>query len=172
MRRCLLVMLCCWLPLLAVAADESAPSAPAAQAVPPTDSPGAVAPARTASRPVAIGSGVSEAKPFTVLLGLACILAIIFGAAWLIRRMGAVTMGGQSAMKILAGLSVGPRERVLLIEAGDKQILIGVASGSVTHLQTFDDPIIQSGDRQPLEFAERLKTLISARTHQRGGGEA
>jgi flagellar protein FliO/FliZ len=44
-------------------------------------------------------------------------------------------------MKVLGGLSVGQRERLVLVQVGDKQILVGVAPGSVQHVMAFDEPL-------------------------------
>lgn len=109
----------------------------------------------------AIGSGVSTASPLTVVFGLAFIVVLIFACAWLMKRLGAAHLGGVSGMKLVAGLSVGPREKVLLVEVGGKQVLIGVAPGRISHLQSFDERVIESTGAEPGDFSRRLKSLMT-----------
>lgn len=179
MRRVLMFCLCSLLASAGVADDStqqtqlSAPAAvtPAAPGAAPTTTPATVKAPTPNPAPAqgGLGSGVSQTNPLTVLLGLGFILLLIFASAWLMRRMGGMNFSGQSGLKILTGLSVGPREKVLLLEAGDKQILIGVASGSVSHLQTFDQPIIDSDARASGDFSQRLRSMLANKTPGAGG---
>ncbi len=66
--------------------------------------------------------------------GLLLILALIFGAAWLFKRYGNLPMGGKGVVRVLGGASVGPRERVVLIEVESTRLLLGVAPGQVRTL--------------------------------------
>jgi flagellar protein FliO/FliZ len=94
-------------------------------------------------------------------LGLALVLALIFGAAWLLRRL---TPAGRSGtlIKVVATQSVGQRERVVLIEVGDQWLLLGVAPGAVRTLQTLPKGTIAvPGVEHP--FARLLAAARSAR---------
>ena len=73
-----------------------------------------------------------------VLLALAAVIGMIFGAAWLARRYGGVGMlGASTRMRTLAVTNVGQRERVVLLEVHGVQLLLGVAAGSVRTLREF-----------------------------------
>jgi flagellar protein FliO/FliZ len=100
-----------------------------------------------------------------MILGLLAVLAVIFAGAWLLRRSGQMQAGGQSALRIVGGLSLGPRERAVLVQIGDKQLLIGVAPGRVQTLHVLDQPLPQT-QGQKLEggsFAGRLTELLKQR---------
>lgn len=88
-----------------------------------------------ASTAATMGVGMSL---FKTLAGLIFVLACIAGLAWLVRRLqnGTVRAG---QITLLGGMNVGPRERVMLIEAAGKQILIGVASGQVQALHVYEE---------------------------------
>ena len=60
-------------------------------------------------------------------LGLVAVLAVIFGCAWVIRRVNGLQGINNSAMRIVSVLGVGPRERVVLLDVGEVQILVGVS---------------------------------------------
>ncbi|MGD8643613.1 MAG: flagellar biosynthetic protein FliO [Chromatiales bacterium] len=99
-----------------------------------------------------------------LLVGLAVVLTAVFLLAWLLRRMGhfSGSMGG--SMKVLGGLSVGQRERVVLIQVGETQLLIGVAPGSVQRLHQLDEPLrppeAATGRGAEPGFAERLASVL------------
>lgn len=69
-----------------------------------------------------------------VLFGLAIVLATVAATAWLLKRLapGQVSAGG--AIKLIGGIAVGPKERVVVVEVGDTWLVVGVAPGQVTAL--------------------------------------
>lgn len=69
-------------------------------------------------------------------LGLVLVLALIGVAAFVMRRLPANRNFAQGAMKIVGGLAVGPRERVVLLEVGDTWVVIGIAPGQMRTLHT------------------------------------
>lgn len=81
---------------------------------------------------------VAGASVSGVLLSLVLVLALIVGLAWVLRRLQAVRSGGPHAMQVVAQLPLGPRERVVLIQVGDRQALVGVAPAGVTSLQLLE----------------------------------
>ena len=97
-----------------------------------------------------------------MFLGLALVLLIIFGMAWLIRRMGHFQQLGHGALRIIGGLSVGQRERIVLIQAGETQLLIGLAPGQIRTLHVMDKPVAVDAGQGSREasFAERLQAVL------------
>lgn len=69
-----------------------------------------------------------------VLLGLIVVLALMAAAVWLMKRFGIARGAGNSVVKIVGGISVGNRERVLVLEVADQWIVVGVAAGRVSAL--------------------------------------
>jgi|GEM_PF-1331499 len=94
--------------------------------------------ATTASTPgaaVAAMPGLGQ-----TMLSLVLVLIVIFGLAALLKRLQGVRSGGTAGLRITAGLQVGPKERVLLIEAGGQYLLIGVStSGGVQTLHVYPE---------------------------------
>ncbi len=77
-----------------------------------------------------------------MFLGLTAVLALIFLLAWLSRKMKLVkNFASGYQIKNLASLSLTTREKICLIEVGDKQMLVGVAPGNVNQLHIFTDRI-------------------------------
>jgi flagellar protein FliO/FliZ len=102
----------------------------------------AVGAAAAASAPFAAPTHV--ALPSTagglvrVMLALMLVLAAIFTAAWLSRRVRSVGGARSSSLDVLAQLPLGPRERAVLIRVGGQQLLIGVATGCIRTLHVLE----------------------------------
>ncbi len=97
-----------------------------------------------------------------VILGLVAVLLFIGGVAWLLRHVLRFqpTVGGQ--LRILGGLSMGPRERVVLVKVGESQLLLGVAPGRLQTLHVLDRPLVESvaEEPDPPGFAAQLARAI------------
>lgn len=101
-----------------------------------------------------------------MFFGLFIVVAIIFGMAWFMRRMGNMQGIAAGNLKVLGGVSVGQRERVVLLQAGEVQLLLGVAPGEVRTLHVMDEPIfIDTNKKSGLTtgFAEKLQSAIKQR---------
>jgi flagellar protein FliO/FliZ len=107
-----------------------------------------------------VGSGILAADPYSVVVGLLGVLALIFGLAWLVRKVGPGAFAGGQSMRVVSVLGVGPREKVLLVDVGGHQILLGVAPGRVTHLRDFEEPVIDENSAPGGEFSAKLKHLL------------
>lgn len=70
------------------------------------------------------------------IFGLAIVLGLLVGAAWLLKRFNPVMAGQAGQVRIVGGVSVGSRERVIVVEVADQWIVVGVAPGSVNALST------------------------------------
>ncbi len=92
------------------------------------DSPLFAAPAATAAAPVAGGAA-------RVVVSLIVVLAAVFAAAWFARRMRSLKLGGNGGIEIVAQVTLGARERAVLLKVGAERLLVGVAPGNVRLLQ-------------------------------------
>jgi flagellar protein FliO/FliZ len=97
-----------------------------------------------------------------LLVGLVVVLATLFALAWLVRRTGAVSAGRGGLVRVLASAAVGQRERVVLVEVGDQQLLVGVAPGSVRTLMEFATPVADGSmvGAGGGAFAQQLQSLL------------
>jgi flagellar protein FliO/FliZ len=66
-----------------------------------------------------------------VLLSLALVVGFIFAAAWVVRRLPMGLGRATGPLKVLAALPLGPRERLVLVEARGEEILIAVSPAGV-----------------------------------------
>jgi flagellar protein FliO/FliZ len=70
-------------------------------------------------------------------LGLALVVALIYAVMWLLRR---AQPGGRqgSLLKVVSSVSVGQRERIVVVECADQWLVVGVASGGLATLHRMD----------------------------------
>jgi len=96
----------------------------------------AAASATAASSGAGAGAGVAAGGVVQVVLGLAAVLAMVGGAAWLLKRFSGIRGSGSGVIRIIGGASVGQRERIVLVEVAGTWLLVGVAPGQVRTLHT------------------------------------
>lgn len=117
--------------------------------------------------PALPSSPVSISGVLQVLFGLAVVLGTVAGAAWLLKRLapGQVSAGG--AIKLIGGIAVGPKERVVVVEVGDTWLVVGVAPGQVNALHNMPRlESFQGGGKQATDdqrFASWLKDVMKRR---------
>lgn len=103
---------------------------------------------------------LAAANLLQLLFGLIIVLVAIGATAVLFKRLGRLPQG-PGAMRVIAGLSLGARERAVLVQVGDKQLLLGVAPGRVQTLHVLERPVDAPGPSAPGgPFAERLAQLM------------
>ncbi|MGK0501210.1 MAG: flagellar protein FliO/FliZ [Oceanicoccus sp.] len=107
-----------------------------------------------------VGSAVVNANPATVVFGLLFVVGLIIALAWFMRRFSGLSMIAGQSMKVVSALSVGTREKVVLIDVGGEQILIGVAPGRVSHLQSFSQPVVEQATAAPIDFSSTIKKIL------------
>jgi flagellar protein FliO/FliZ len=76
-----------------------------------------------------------------VVLGLVVVLLAIGASAWVLRYVLRFQPGMNGQLRVLAGLSMGPREKIVLLKVGDTQLLVGVAPGRVHTLHVLERPL-------------------------------
>ena len=92
-----------------------------------------------AAEPVAPSSSTFGSL-IQVVLALLLVLGAIAASAWLLRRFGPTQVGTGGALRVLGGVMVGQRERLMLVEVGDTWLIVGVAPGSVTAVHSMPRP--------------------------------
>ncbi len=106
---------------------------------------------------------------FQGLLGLGMVLAALAAFFWFLRRFSPGQSAAQGAVKVVGGVMLGPRERLVVVEVGETWLLLGVGGGQVSTLHTLPRPEgYTPAAHDPLSgrlpgFADKLKELLSQR---------
>ncbi|WP_312256439.1 flagellar biosynthetic protein FliO [Stutzerimonas nitrititolerans] len=114
--------------------------------------------AETTASMSSTGMGAQLSK---LLLGLLLVIGLIFLLAWLLRRVQQLHPRGAQVIKIVSTQALGPRERLVLVQVGGEQILLGLSAGRITPLHVLEEPV-HLPDAEPAtpEFAQRLMELL------------
>jgi flagellar protein FliO/FliZ len=73
-----------------------------------------------------------------MVAGLLLVLAIIGAIAWALRRFAFHPSAASGAIKIIASVAVGQRERIVLVEVENTRLVLGVAPGRINTLHCID----------------------------------
>lgn len=109
---------------------------------------------------MAADAGVPASGLAGVASGLIAVLVLIVVLAWGVKRLQ-LGGGNAGAIRVIAATPLGARERILLVEVGDTQLLVGVGGGGMRTLHVLDQPLPTgpaSQDQSP--FARRLRDMV------------
>lgn len=147
-------------------APAAAPASPEQQA--------ALAGARPANAPapnnvLAAQAPSAAGSLVQTILSLGFVIALLVGLAWLLKRFGPKHITGGTTVKLVGALSVGARERILVVEVGEQWIVVGASPGRMNALATMprqeiDDSTLANAQPIPgANFAEWFKQTIEKR---------
>ncbi|UNC49668.1 flagellar biosynthetic protein FliO [Enterobacter huaxiensis] len=91
------------------------------------------------------------------------IIAFILIAAWLAKRFG---LAGKTAaargLKVSASTSLGPRERVVIVDVEDTRLVLGITASNISVLHKLPPapvPVDESAEA-PADFQSVMKSLL------------
>ena len=146
----------------ATTATTTAPAA-TAPATPAATPPGPLAMTIPTPPPAAPGAGSLMQTTFALLF----VLALLVGGAWFLKRFGPKNLGGAGGtVKLVGSLSLGTRERILVVEVGDQWIVVGASPGRMNALATMprqENAEAAPATLQTANFAEWFKQTIDKR---------
>ncbi|MCB1773573.1 MAG: flagellar biosynthetic protein FliO [Gammaproteobacteria bacterium] len=102
-------------------------------------------------------SPLSTANLVNTALGLVLVVGLMLALAWLVRRFVQVPGAGKGLVQVLGGVSLGSREKAVLVRVEGHRLLLGVAPGRVQTLLVLDD-----GQEQTVPFADQLSRVAQA----------
>ncbi|MCT4712178.1 flagellar type III secretion system protein FliO [Enterobacteriaceae bacterium H11S18] len=94
---------------------------------------------------------------------LTAIILFILLAAWLVKRFGfGGKVGAPKGLKVSASTSVGPRERVVIIDVEDARLVLGVTASQITHLHTLPPAAVsqEPASSEQVDFQSVMKNLL------------
>ncbi|MDD2740864.1 MAG: flagellar biosynthetic protein FliO [Rhodocyclaceae bacterium] len=62
------------------------------------------------------------------------IIGLLMATAWLARKVSGGKGFGHGGMKVIGGVALGPREKLVLVEVGDTWLVIGLVPGQIRTL--------------------------------------
>jgi len=109
------------------------------------------------SVPTIVGGGELLGMGISMLVVVAAILVL----GWFYSRSRLASTGASDVINIVATRALGPKERLLVVEVAEQQLLIGMTSTTVQTLHVFEQPI-RVDDSAPANsgFGARLRSAL------------
>jgi flagellar protein FliO/FliZ len=108
--------------------------------------------AAPAASPATHSSGVGSTGHVT--LALAAVLVCVFAAAWVLKQMRKLQAGPHAVdIKVIAQVALGSKERAVLLQVKNVQLLVGVSAGQVSTLHTFSSESVLQPESVPTELS-------------------
>ena len=110
--------------------------------------------------PANIGAPSAGFDGMRVVLALILVLAAVYAAAALLRRLRVIGPAGSAELQVISQVALGARERAVLLRAGSQQLLIGVAPGSVRLLSILPEPVAAAVDAPAAPVRPNFRDLL------------
>lgn len=110
-----------------------------------------------------IPAASSAGSILNVIFGLIVVLLVIYALAFGMKRFGAIPGKSNNIIRVISGLSVSQREKIVLVQVGEEQLLLGVSPGSVNLLHTLDKPVDENtviSHPQESNFSKKLSDVL------------
>lgn len=102
-----------------------------------------------------------EGHILEVVFYLAVIVGLIITTGFLLRKVHKNGFQVAGPLKVVASLSLGIKEKVVLVQIGEQQqILLGVCPERITRLEGFDEPIVVFDSDGLESFREKLRHMM------------
>jgi len=119
--------------------------------------------------------GWSAADWLQYLLSFAFVIALLLGLLWTLRKLqgGQIVQGGllrrkSSRLQLIESLSIGPRQKLALVNVDGREVLLGITAQTINALQPWNESHAVSGERPkdaaPAPAAEPALTQAAAPT--------
>lgn len=99
-----------------------------------------------------------------MIAGLLLMIVVIFALAAVLKRVSGLQRNLPGAIRVVSVTSVGARERLMLVEVGGQQLLVGAAPGRIQTLLVLDEPVAAphaAAGRPAGGFADRLRDALN-----------
>ena len=109
-----------------------------------------------------ITSPVGLSDVLGLITSLILVIAAILVVGWLYARMRGMNVRSGNVINILAAQAVGAKEKIVIVQIGDKQIAVGVTPSSLQALHVFDKPVVDASDIAVVTpFADKLRGALA-----------
>lgn len=88
------------------------------------------------------------------------VILLLVGVLVMLRRFNGVSGQMSGNMRVLSSVGVGQRERAVLLQVGDQQILVGVGPGNVRKIHVFDEPVVDPKETSTPNFSAVWKVAM------------
>lgn len=110
---------------------------------------------------------------FQIMMALGLVIIVLLAMAWLMKRVGSHIGINRIPVKMLGGLSLGQRERIVVVEVANQCLVLGVTAQQISLLTQIDGEALNESDAasddtskpttRPHGFTDWLKASLEKR---------
>ncbi|MFT6419031.1 MAG: flagellar protein FliO/FliZ [Cognaticolwellia sp.] len=116
-------------------------------------------PVEAKAAPVEVGKHVTaNMDAMSMILSLLMVLVVIVISAVILKRFQGVRHS-INGLKIVTSLHLGAKEKLVVVQAGKKQLLLGVTAQQISLIETLDEPLIAAKENS-VDFAQSIAKLL------------
>ncbi len=105
-------------------------------------------------------SGFSWNYIARLVLTLVAVLVCFFFFAWILRRSNLPVRAHDKNLSVVASVSIGAREPVMVVQAGEKQVLLGITPTQINSLTVLESPLKLSEQKDETSFRTAFEKLV------------
>jgi len=105
-----------------------------------------------------VSPGVGGGEILSMGASMIIIVGIIIVLGWFYSRSRFVSGGANDVIDIVATRALGPKERLMVVEVAEQQLLVGMTAAGMQTLHVLEKPVhVTNKDSKQAGFAGRLR---------------
>jgi len=117
---------------------------------------------------IGVAGGLNAGSLIQVFVALILVVLAIFALSVLLKKFNVFSSGSSDLIKVVAGLSLSNRDRLLLIQLGEEQILLSASPGSIKKLHHLATPLtVDSNGSQQNAVANSFSRIFGIENSKR-----
>ena len=87
---------------------------------------------------------VGGSEVLSMVVSMVIVVGAIIALGWLYSRSRLAVGGARDVINVVASRALGTKERLILVEVADQQLLVGMTSTQIQTLHVFDGKVVNS----------------------------
>ncbi len=117
-----------------------------------------------AGRSIAAIDPFSAESLFRMFGGLLLVLILVVALIWGLKKLQHFPAGSSDSIQLVGTLPLGQREKVVVVQLRDEQLVLGVCAGRIDFLHALKNPIPKDRYLNATDsFSEKLKYVLDKR---------
>ncbi|WP_405239181.1 flagellar biosynthetic protein FliO [Lentisalinibacter orientalis] len=121
-------------------------------------------------KPAPMPSPLSGTELLSMSMNLLLVIGAILLFGWIYSRSQGLRAARNGHFRVLAAQPLGAKEKVVLLQVGEQQVVVGISPGGMNTLLVPEKPVVPfapaPGDDER-SFTERLRAAVAGTTRER-----
>ncbi len=107
--------------------------------------------------------GIYSWEAVKVIISLALVLFIFYLFVYVFKRYSGLSIKSHTKMQVIGGISLGSKEKLVIVKAGSANLLLGVSTAGITRLHEFSSDEFGANEEchQATSFAHHIEKVLN-----------